>query len=182
MATGPRTQRGRAPDRGRAVTHPRRAWLRSPRAAAYLRRAGQGGRPLPPLRALPAASALRLRPTLAARSRQPLLCTCVALSHSACSHVFPAAFALYVSSHQSPLCACALRDGLLGSVVFRLSLCSQLKRKSAAGRVLFASRSSRNLYLVVSPHTPPITPIPTFVSGNLKVRTLLCRASSQTHF
>lgn len=94
METGPRTQRGRALGRGRAVTHPLRAWLRSPRAAAYLRRAGQGGRPLPPGRALPADSALRLRPTLAARSRQPLLCTRVSVPLS--GHVFPAAFALSV--------------------------------------------------------------------------------------
>lgn len=94
LETGPRTQRGRALGRGRAVTHPLRAWLRSPRAAAYLRRAGQGGRPLPPGRALPAASALRLRPTLAARSRQPLLCTRVSVRRS--GHVFPAAFALSV--------------------------------------------------------------------------------------
>lgn len=125
VATGPRTQRGRAHGRRRAVTHPLRAWLRSPRAAAYLRRAGQGGRPLPPLRALPAASALRLRPTLAARSRQPLLCTCVAL----CSVQRPIATSsrqplLCVSAHKSLLCACALSEGLLGIVVFCLVLSS----------------------------------------------------------
>lgn len=151
MATGPRTQRGRAPGRGRAVTHPLRAWLRSPRAAAYLRRAGQGGRPLPPLRALPAASALRLRPTLAARSRQPLLCTCVAL----CSTQPPAATSsrqplLCVSSHQSPLCACALRDGLLGIVVFRLGLCSQLKRKCLVRQ----QKLQGSLPGLSTPHTP----------------------------
>lgn len=131
METGPRTQRGRALSRGRAVTHPLRAWLRSPRAAAYLRRAGQGGRPLPPGRALPAASALRLRPTLAARSRQPLLCTRVSVPLS--GHVFPAAFALSVflltpTCSQSLLCACALRAGRMGIVVLRLGLCLFLRR------------------------------------------------------
>lgn len=132
-ATGPRTRRWRAPGRRRAVTHPLRAWLRGPRAAAYLCRAGRGGRPLPPRRALPAASTLRLRPTPAARSRQPLLCTCVPFRS-----VRPRA----TSSRQSLLCVCfhppALRSApahcvcvwLLGVVVFRLVSGPMLKWKA----------------------------------------------------
>lgn len=134
-ATGSRTGRERASGSRRAVTHPLRAWLRGPRAAAYLRRAGRGGRPLPPRRALPAASALRLRPTPAARSRQPLLCTCVP---------FRSARPRVTSSRQPLLCVCfprpkssALRQrtacGAAGSCSFSLGLGPNVEVDIAAG-------------------------------------------------